>query len=51
MTTKQGIHLEDPLSMMIYGGISMSFWFAHAFAQLWVVHHGRNTDLDALKKA
>ena len=51
MTTKNGIVLEDPLSMMIYSSISMSFLFAHAFAALWVTKHGKNTDLDALKSA
>ena len=51
MTTRQGITIEDPLSMMIYGGFTMSFLLAQAFAQLWVVHHGKNTDLEALKSA
>jgi len=40
---------EDPLSAVVYGAIDMSFVAAHSFAQIWVVHHGKNTDLDALK--
>lgn len=40
---------EDPISAMVYGTIDMSFVAAHSFAEIWVVHHGKNTDLDALK--
>ena len=49
MKTKDGVVLDDPLSMMLYSSITMSFLFAHAFASLWVTSHGKNTDLEALK--
>lgn len=49
MTTKEGIMIDDPLTMMVFGGISMSFMLAHVFAQFWVQKFGKNADLDALK--
>jgi len=49
--TKYGDLFDDPFSALIYNSITMSFIMAHAFASFWVVAHGKNTDLDALKAA
>ncbi len=49
--TDYGDLFDDPFSAMFYNSITMTFIIAHAFASIWVMAHGKNTDLDALKAA